>query len=434
MRLRPALSTSLTALDNESRIRCFVLDNGLVVVAESMPWLDSAAFSLSVPAGCLYDPAGRGGLANFACDMVQRGCGQRDSRRFIEDLEWLGVEYGSSASLYHTHFWGACPAEHLLGAIAIYGDVVRRPWLPADQTEDSRRACWQDIRSIEDDLAEKALVELRLRHYGDPLGRSGHGSIESVGAITLDDVAQFVRQRYLPQGTILSVAGRIDFDRLVESISEIFGTWTGPPAPEVAVGAGLGGNHHLAFDSNQTHIAVAYPTVPYAHADYFPARVAVGVLSDGSSSRLFAELRERRGLCYSVFAVHHSLVDRASVVAYVGTSAERAQESLDVLVGQLEGLAQGIEPAELDRLRIQVRSSLVMQQESCRSRAAAISSDWFHLGRVRTLDEINRAVGGLSVEAVNRFLRQSPPQRLDVVTLGPAPLELRHDARVAPAG
>ena len=119
-------------------------ENGLVLIAQRMDWLESAAFSLWVPAGCARDPAELLGLGNFTCEMVQRGCGSRDSRQFVNDLESLGVHHGASVSNVHTTFGGAMPAERLELALPIYADLVQLPHLPADQLEDARLRCARD--------------------------------------------------------------------------------------------------------------------------------------------------------------------------------------------------------------------------------------------------------------------------------------------------
>jgi predicted Zn-dependent peptidase len=150
----------------------------------------------------------------------------------------------------------------------------------------------------------------------------------------------------------------------------------------------------------------------------------VGVLSSGSSSRLFTEVRERRGLCYTVYASLHTQRDRASVLCYAGTTAERAQETLDVTVQELNKLGQGIEQSELDRLKARIKSSLIMQQESTTARSGSIARDWYHLGRARTLDEVGRLIDELSAESINGFLQKNPPHDLLIVTLGPEPLEV----------
>ena len=149
-----------------------------------------------------------------------------------------------------------------------------------------------------------------------------------------------------------------------------------------------------------------------------------GVLSSGSSSRLFTEVRERRGLCYTVYASLHTQRDRASVLCYAGTTAERAQETLDVTVGELRRLGSGIEQSELDRLKARIKSSLIMQQESTSSRSGALGAigiTWDGHGRWM---KSGRLVDALSAETINAFLEKNPPRDLLVVTLGPEPLEM----------
>lgn len=408
-----------------SSINIHRLDNGMTLIAEPIPWLETASFSFAVPAGCQFDPTDRLGLANFACEMVQRGCGSLNSREFIERLESLGVDYSSSASIYHTYFSGALPSRQLAPTLDLYSDVLRNPHIPEQQLEDARMVCYQEIRAVEDDLAQKVMLQLRKRQYGDPLGRSSQGEFETVQAITHDDIVQFYQKYYQPNGLILSVAGKVDWNSLVEQVESLFGDWKAEQIDQQESSQQETGSQHIQFDSQQTHIGLAYPSLAYSDENYFVARGAVGVLSDGMSSRLFSEIREKRGLCYSVYSSLHSLRDRGAIVSYVGTGADRAQQSLDLLIEELRKLQLGITEAELGRLKVQVRSSLVMQQESSRSRAASISSDLFHLGRARTLDEINQLINDLTVERINDYLATHPPEKFNLVTLGPNPLEFR---------
>ncbi len=418
----------------QQQINVHQLPNGLTLVGEIMPWLESAAFSFSVPAGCQYDPPQRAGLANFVCEMVQRGCGKLNSRQYIEQLEWLGIDYSSSASVYHTHFSGAMPAIRLHEAFDVYADVLRNPVIPEDQLEEGRMVCYQEIRSIEDDLARRVMLKIRQRQYGDPRGRWSQGSVDTVSSITVDDIRDFFRRFYQPHGLIVSVAGNFDWDTLVTKVESLFGDWTANPPEELPDSGATDGTLHIPFESQQTHIGVACPTLPYHDPDYFLARGTVGVLSDGMSSRLFSELREKRGLCYAVFASLHSVLNQACIVSYVGTGADRAQESLDALIEQLVHLRHGVTQSELDRLKVQIRSSLVMQQESSRSRAGSIAGDWFHLGRARTLTEVTELINGLTVDRINQYVADHPLQDFNLVTLGPEPLELSHAVSSASAG
>jgi predicted Zn-dependent peptidase len=396
----------------------------LALVAEPMEWLESAAFTLLVPVGSAHDPADRSGLSSFVCEMALRGAGERDSRRFIEDLDNLGVERSESVTEAHTRFSGATLAAHLPAALAIFADVVRRPHLPEDQFEASRQVLLQELRAVEDEPAEKVMIELKRRHYPEPWGRPSQGEQRALETIGLADVRQHFRRRYRPNGAILGVAGRFDWPRLREVVGELFGDW--PAAGEAAVASAEARRSiaHFPYDSNQTQIGIAYPSVPYRHPDYFQAWGAVGVLSGGMSARLFTEVRERRGLCYAVYATYHTLLDFGGVFCYAGTSAARAQETLEVTLAELVRLGQGILPEELDRLKARIKSALIMQQESSFSRSGAIARDWYHLGRVRSMDEIEQIVAGLSCQSINTYLAEHPPGGFTVVTLGPRELEV----------
>jgi predicted Zn-dependent peptidase len=410
--------------DIAQRIHSHRLANGLMLLAEPMDWLESVAVALVVPAGCSRDPADRAGLANFTAEMAQRGCGSRDSRQFVEDLERLGVDHWASVSNAHASFGGAMPAERLRDALPMYADLLQRPLLPEAQLDDARAVCMQEVRSIEDDPGQKVMLELRMRAYPEPYGRSPQGTVESLERIAMDDIQRFYDAAYRPDETIISVAGKLDWPRMNDQVEALFSGWSSRPLAPLVESSADGRCHHIPHESAQTHIGVAFPSVAYADPDYFQARGAVGVLSDGMSSRLFTEVRENRGLCYSVHAGLHSLRDRAGVFCYAGTSTERAQETLNVIIAELRKLAQGVHDDELARLKAQIKSSLIMQQESSRSRSAAMAGDWYHLGRVRTLDELGGIIDALSCESINAYLAAHPPAQFTVVTLGASPLEL----------
>jgi predicted Zn-dependent peptidase len=405
-------------------VRIHRLPNGLVLLAEPMDWLESVAFALLVPCGCAADPAGRLGLASFTSELVQRGCGERDSRRFVEDLELLGADYSSSVSHSHSSFGAAMPAENLARVLPLFADLVLRPRLPEDHLEAVRMTCLQDVRAVEDDVVQQVREEMRRRRYGEPLGRSNHGTAESIESITLRDVRRCFETGYRPGDGMLSVAGNFNWPALRDQVEELLGDWQPLDPPVLEVHPPELGHRHIQHDTNQTHIGVTFESVPYRHPDYYQARGAVGVLSDGSSSRLFMRIREERGLVYSVHASCHSLREQGAVFCYAGTSSERAQETLDVLLAELTRLTEGVQPDELDRLKAQIKTGLVLQQESSRARAAVIAGDWYHLEQVRTLDEVERIIGGLTCESINAYLAAHPPRDFSIVTLGNQQLEL----------
>jgi predicted Zn-dependent peptidase len=397
--------------------------SGLTLVAEEMDWLESAAFALLVPAGCAYEPAAKLGLGNLTCEMSQRGAGSRDSRQFLSDLENLGAETSASVSIAHTSFGGSMPAESLPSVLSLYGDLIQQPHLPDDQLEDARLAMLQEVRAIEDDLAHKLMLALRRRHYAEPWGRGPQGTEETLGSLTMADVRSHWQRLYSPQRAILSVAGKINWPQLRDQVATAFGQWKAGAAASVSEVTPPRGYHHETVESSQTHLGIALDAVPYSHADYFQIRGAVGVLSDGMSSRLFTEVREKRGLVYTVYAMCHSLKDRGAIMAYAGTTAERAQETLDVTSEELRKLYAGITDDEINRLKGRIKRALIIQQESSPSRAGSIALDWYYLGRVRPLTELGAIIDGLSAASINRYLETNAPREMTVCTIGPEPLK-----------
>jgi len=384
----------------------------------------SQIFTFLVPAGCVKEPEGREGLSGFACEMVQRGSGPRDHRRFVLDLDHLGVERTESVGHAHLMFGGATVADNLCTALGIYADLLRRPHLPDEHLEAVRSLLLQELQAVEDEPPQKLLIELRRAHYGEPWGRPTQGRREALQSIDLSDVRPFFQQHFGPSGAVLGVAGRFDWAELQETVGGLLGDWEPQPQSQPAEGDGRAAYRHLRYDSQQTQVGVAWPSVPYRDPEYFRAWGAVGVLSGGMSARLFTEVRERRGLCYSVYAYYHTLRDRGAVLCYAGTTAARAQETLDVLVAELRRLAQGVEEHELTRLKARMKSALVMQQESSFARSSAIARDWYHLGRARSLEEIARLVEELSCQNINAYLAAHPPGEFTIVTLGPEELEV----------
>ncbi|QDS88846.1 Peptidase M16 inactive domain protein [Rosistilla ulvae] len=399
-------------------------DNGLVLLGDKMPWLRSAAFAFMLPAGCRFESPDRLGLAGFVNEMIQRGAGNHSSRDLVAIQDNLGLDRSSSISTAHGSFGGSMPAESLPDALTLYADMVMRPHLPGDQIEDARLMCLQELQAAEDDLPQTMMNRLKQMHYGDVLGRNSLGDEAGLMAIDAADIRSFYQRRYQPCGAMLSVAGNFDWDVVRSHVETLFADWKpGDPISEEPV-VGTAGYEHIEHPSQQTHLGIAFPAVRYGDPDYYPMRAAIGVLSDGMSSRLFTRVREERGLCYTISAGCHSMREGGGVFCYAGTTAERAQETLDVTLQELQGIADGIEESELERLKVRIQSSLIMEQESSASRASAIVSDWYLLGRVQSRDELQKKIDALTTADLVDYWKRNPPKDLRIVTVGPEPLKV----------
>jgi predicted Zn-dependent peptidase len=398
--------------------------NGLTLLAERMGHVRSAAMYFLVPAGCAYDPEDKPGLGGVLSDLITRGAGERDSRELTLALDNLGLDRSESVGLMHTRFWGTTLARNLPAALRLYADILRRPHLPEEELEACQALAIQDIQGLEDEPSSRVMVELRKHLYPAPLSNDHRGTVRGIEALTHAAIVAHHRRFFHPNGMILSVTGNIDWAQIRDLAGELFADWQGAPAPELRLGPPPGKRAHLGKELEQTQIAVAYASVPVAHADYYAAMGAVNVLSGGMGARLFTEIREKEGLCYSVGASYQPMKDRGSVVAYAASLNHQAQRTLDKLLEELTRLPRGVEDEEVERVKVGLKTSLIMQQESTSARATALASDWYYLGRVRTFDEIQSAIQGLSAHGIVDHLRRHPPGDFSVVTLGPQPLTM----------
>ena len=417
---------------HEQNIQTYTFENGLTLVVEPMQAVRSAAFSLLVPAGSVFDGVGKNGTAAILCDLVTRGAGPRDSRQLSADLDNLGVQRSENVGCSHVGFSGATIAENLCDALSLYADIVQRPSLEEDEFFAAKAGVEQSLRSLEDEPRQKVIVELRRRCYETPWSWPNDGDLKDLEAIDSNAVRVHHETYFRPNGAILGVAGKVDVDELRTAAEELFGSWSAKPEPRFETGPRGPRLDQISHDSTQMHIGIAYKAVPYGDPDYYAAWAAVSVLSGGMSSRLFTEVRERRGLCYAVYATLSSLPHDGRVLCYAGTTVERAQETLDVTVGELSRLGDGISDEELVRCKARAKSALIMQQESTMSRASSISRDWYFLGRVRTLSEVHEKIDSLTVPGVLDYVHRYPAGEFTILTIGPNPLQAPDVAQECP--
>ncbi|MGL4594507.1 MAG: M16 family metallopeptidase, partial [Thermoguttaceae bacterium] len=346
-----------------------ILDNGMVLLAESMNWAESVSWSLLIPCGPVLELPKQAGISSLLCEMTLRGSGNRSSREFMEAIENIGGETAEAVANLHTGFGASLLACHLHESLDLLADQVRRPLFPEDQLEAAKQILRLELYAIEDDPAGKVHQELHRLFFPDPWGRSSCGEMDAIDTMNIDDVRRHHSKYYQPNGAILSVAGKLDWDLLRQKVESLFADWMPQNYEITEVLTSNATSRHFPTESAQTHIGIAYPTIPLCHPDSLLAWSCVSILSGGMSSRLFTELREKRGLCYTVHASYISLRDMAGVFCYCGTSCDRAEEAKHLLCEELSRLKAGIESDELMRLKTRTKSLLVMQQESTASRS-----------------------------------------------------------------
>lgn len=400
------------------------LANGVILLAEPVVGAQSLAMSLLSPAGVAHEPSNKLGVATVLAEMICRGTGDLDARAHSEALDQLGVQRGTAVETTRLHLGATLIGDKLRPALPLLLDMFRRPRLDKATLPPSVDLALQSLDALEDEPQQKVFVELRDRHYPEPFGRSSLGRRKDLESLTLKDVKGFWKKQVVAGGSILAFAGRFDWVALKEQVEELLGDWGGS-VPEPALGKPASrGVGQQAAETTQVHIGLAYDAPPEPSEKSILQRAAAAALSGGMSGRLFTEVREKRGLVYSVYAAYAGQRDRGAMLAYAGTTAPRAQETLDVLVAELRRLSAGVEEAEFARAIVGMKSRLVMQGESTGARAHAIAADQAILGRPRTLEELAGLVESITLEKLNAYLRENPPGPMTLVTIGPTALQM----------
>ena len=395
------------------------------VIVESIPSVRSAALAWLIPAGSATDPEDLQGLSPLYAELLMRGAGDRDSRAHADAMDRLGASRSSEAGTTFVHVSATVLGDQMARAMGLIVDMVRRPRMDESSLEPARTLAIQAIQSLQDDPQGRASLLARQRHLPEPINRSGLGTIEGLEAATREDVVRGWSRRARPGGSILAIAGAVNAEALFGRLDRLLDGWEGSAEQIVPKGVPPRGYAHEPDESSQVQIMVLCDAPPEPDPDSMLERVVIGVLSGGMSCRLFTEVRERRGLCYSVSASYKAQRDFGLVRAYVGTTPERAQESLDVLIEQLKRIntPEGrITPEEFQRAIVGMKSRVVFSGESTAARAGALAGDQHRLGRPRPLAEIAGQIDRITLDQVNEYLGRRELGRLTIQTLGPGPL------------
>jgi len=404
-----------------------ILKNGMVLLCEPMAAVESAAFDFMLPAGAAVMPQGCCGAANVISDWIFRGAAGKDSRQLSDALEGLGLHRAASVGSSHITIGAAMEAGKLSEALKLYADVILRSRLEDEQFEPARQLVIDGVHATNDEPRQNVMVKLRKQFYPSPIGRSTIGNIDELKKLTPEKVKKIVENNFDLSNMILSVAGKYDFDEIVNLMEQLFDYESGPAKGSVELGQKGKEYTHLPNEGAQVHIGLMSPTVKPADEQYYNARMAVSVLSGGMSGRLFTEVREKRGLCYAVGARYHGLKDMAGIMCYAGSVPDSAQQTLDVIIEQFKKLSAGITKEEIERAKVGLKSALILQSESSSSRAGAIGMDYYMLGRVRSLEEIKENIEKTTRDSILQFLRDNKFEDFTVVTIGPKELSVKQD-------
>lgn len=398
------------------------LDCGLTLVVEPIANVASAALAWLLPGGSACDPPDHDGYASLLSELVMRGAGSLNAREHSDSLDRLGVQRGCDVQTHHLRIDATMLGSRLAEALPLIVDMVRRPQLPAEALDAVRSLCLQSLEGLDDDPQQLVMLRLRERHLAPPFNRHGYGRRESLESAAIDELRTHWSKYVRPRQSILGAAGAIDPDALASQLNELLNGWRGAAVEPTPLGQPQRGALHIEQPTSQVHLAVAWDAPPERDPSAMIERLGISVLSGSTSGRLFTEVRQKRSLCYSVGASYRAGRDTGHVSLYAGTTPERAQETLDVSLGEIERLRRGATADEFKRAVVGLKAHQIMQGESTIARAGALVYDQFRIGRARTLDEISAAIDSVTIDRLNQYLAQREPGQFTMAAIGPSPL------------
>jgi predicted Zn-dependent peptidase len=399
------------------------LSNGIELIGQSMPGLSSITFGLQFNAAVINEPEEKTGLAHLFEYMLFQGTKEKDARALNEAFESLGARKGASTGLETAQVWAQIVNTKFNETLALIGELVLTSTFPKDELEQMRNIILQEIRRRDDEPMSRIFELVRANFYqGTALGRPLLGTSESVNELQRYDLRQFWKERYQPNNMLFAIAGKFEWDHVVARVEELFGGWQGEagPSPEQQPRPA----RHIALEhqeGKQEHLVLMVPFPNYTDPDYYPAQVLSEVLGGNMASRLFVEVREKRGLVYTVSASQTSNKHIGALRVYAGTKPEQARECLEVIVNELRKLEkEGITADELERAKIQLKSENVMRGEGSGARMGAIARSWWYERKIQTIQEVKEAIDAVTQEKVLALLqRYSLLNPLTVAAIGP---------------
>jgi predicted Zn-dependent peptidase len=364
------------------------LSNGLRIVVEPMPGLQSASIGLWVSAGCRHERAEQNGIAHFLEHMAFKGTARRSALQIAEEIEDVGGYINAYTSREVTAYYARVLKEDVALAVDLISDIVLNPAFDPAEIEIERGVILQEIGQAADTPDDIIFDWLQEEAFpGQPLGRTILGPAERVRGFARGDFDRFVAEHYGPGELILSAAGGVDPAEILRLAEAAFGHLPASPAATAEPGRFAGGEKRVIKDLEQAHFTLGLEAPGYRSDDIYTAQIYATALGGGMSSRLFQEIREKRGLCYTIYSQVGAFDDTGMLTVYAGTSGAQVSDLVTLTLDELRRSAEDMSQAELDRARAQMKAGLLMGLESPSARAernARLVAIW---GEVPSLED-----------------------------------------------
>jgi predicted Zn-dependent peptidase len=398
------------------------LPSGLVVVTDAMPHLESASLGVWVGSGSRDEQPDEHGISHLLEHMAFKGTSRRSARQIAEEIEAVGGDLNAATSAETTAYYARVLKADVPLAIDVLADILADPSFDPSELGREQNVIIQEIGASEDtpdDIVFDYLQETAFPKQ--PLGRSILGTPDTVRSFDRTRLRAYLSRNYRAPDMVVAAAGAVEHRAVVSEVEHRFASFAGPAAPVPQPGRfGSGGAHIEPRELEQVHLTMALEGLPQLDPALYSLQVFTSVLGGGMSSRLFQEVRENRGLCYSIYSFHAPYLDTGMFALYAGTDAASAPELMRVVVDQIAAAVETITEAEIGRAKAQMKAGLLMALESSRTRTEQLARQMLIFGRPIPLSEIVAKVEAVTVESARAagrgLIERSRPA---VAVLGP---------------
>lgn len=397
------------------------LPNGLRVLTDYVSAVDSVALGIWADVGTRHENMADNGVAHMVEHMMFKGTPGRTALQIAEQIEDVGGQINAYTSrevtAYHIHLL----KDDLLLAVDILGDIIQNSHMPEDEVERERDVILQEIGMTVDTPDDLVFDQYQETAYpGQALGAPILGRTDIIGNMQRQTLMDYVRRFYTPRRLVVAASGNVDHDSFVRAVESAMGALPADTQDNAAPASYRGGEHREEKALEQAHIVMGFRGLARADDDYYTAVALATALGGGMSSRLFQEIREKRGLVYSVFAFHSAYQDDGQFAIYAGTGPDRLPELMPVMCDEIAKVVSDLMTAEeLVRAKAQMRASLVMSRESMMTRANQNAKHLIHFGTEMNVQEKLARIDAVTLEDMRRVAQTIFASKPTLAALGP---------------
>lgn len=404
----------------EDGVRITELSNGVRVVTDRMASVESVSLGAWWNVGTRHEVAAENGVAHLLEHMVFKGTRRRNALQIAEEIEAVGGHMNAYTAREQTAYYLKMLKEDVSLGIDMLADILTQSVFDETELGRERSVILQEIGQAADTPDDIVFDYFQEAAYPDQaMGRPVLGRSEIVRDMSRDGIMAFINDNYAGDSLVFSAAGNIEHDRMVAEVERGFGQLKRVSAAKTETARYQGGEIRVEKDLEQLHFLLGFEGMGFHDADFYPQQVLSMLLGGGMSSRLFQEVREKRGLVYSIYSFSAAYHDGGMLSIYAGTGEKEAAELVPVICDELMDVAETVTEEEVARARTQLRSGLLMSRESTSNRCEQLAQHMLVYGRPVPVEEIVEKVEAVDTDAIRRTAKRLTATVPTVAALGP---------------